>query len=631
MASYDQLRERFDQIGPQHIQRYSPAWNDEFNHWVSSIMQEAGYASMEEMPFEIVDQFDYTPPAAPPGSMAGVQPGATVPLEQGLLATALPRLTTDMNNDVGRRTLANGLSSQAIAGAQGAASTLARTQGGSFDGRNYLAQNPDVAAEFARQRAAGQTTLGENEFAEKHYLEHGQREGRQPSYIQSAQAGQDQNNANRTTAANIAASNQAFSTNLGALQTATTAMQGNLTGALADRAGALAQQITSLTQNLDQLDATQRKALTDQIAAMQANLDQSIAAQRQALEQQVASLGTAATTEAQARRAALEQEIAGLTAAQAPLAEARMKAAELQATSVNVGLERTRDQLVAEGARDGYVGGSTVQDGTLARATVDARQRAAEAVGGARVANAGDTRDIAARGATGSRSIADALAAAQRDIAGVGATGNFQLSSGLARGRQGLGDASATGTAAITNQTATARAGIGALGANQTYQDRVMGANEKRSILDSLASGTANLTATNANQTLAANQQGNAQLSNYYDMNANRSIAGGLALATIPQNLTATLTGLDNYANSGLNRTLNTLNWWSGNQGAAPTPGATPVQPSNAGNDLSGLGAGLTSAAIGVGQANNWWRRPSSTNNSGANFTPSPTTGGPGN
>lgn len=517
-----------------------------------------------------------------PPDVQAVTGSQSVPLEQGLLDSALPGIQADIAKDAERRTVADNLATSATQGATAATTQLARTQGGHFDGKTYLAQNPDVAAAFAGAKQAN-PGLDINTFAEQHFLENGQREGRKPAYVQSAQLAQEFANTDQATAASVSA-----------LSTATNALQQNLTGDLANRAAALQQQIQTLGSNLDQLDATQRSALAAQISATQANLEQSVAAQKIALQNQVEALGGIATAEAAARKTALEQEIAGLNAAQQPLADARVKAAQLQATAVNVGLERTRDQLTANNARAGYVGGSTAQDAAMTRATVDARQRSAEAIGGAQTANAIDTRDIGARGASGQRTIADALTSANRDIAATGATGNYNLTSGLATGTRTIADAGAAGAAGITNQTAQSRAGIGALNANTQFADQVFGADQKRSIGDALASG---------NYSLAT--QGTAAKTAFQNADFGRTMNASLALTAVPQNLVTTLNGLDNYANSGLNRAQNTLNWWSTGSGAAPTPGITPVQPSNTGNDISNLGAGVANAAL-----NKWWNTP---------------------
>jgi hypothetical protein len=537
--------------------------------------------------------------------------GQTMPLEQALLQTALPRLTQDLDADAQRREIADALAQTTLAGTAAANEQLARTRGGGFDGRTYLAQNPDVAAEYERQRIST-PTLDLNTFAEQHYLQNGQREGRQPFYIQSAQLAQDFANANRVVAENTAAINQATTTQLGALSEATAAMQQNLTGNLAEKATALQQQIETLNANLNQLDETQRQALTEQIAAQQANLEQSITEQRTALEQQMNALGTAAGAQADAQRAALAQEIEKLNAAQAPVAAARTAAAQLQATAINAGLQRTQDQLTAQAAQKGYVGGSTAENAALARSTIGARQGAAQAMGAAEFDNARDTRDIAGREATGERSIADAYAAAVREIENQRATGNAALSAGLATGRQQLGDTKATGLATITGNTAVNRAGIGAYGANTTYGNVTTGADQQRSISDALAQGQYGITSGAAQQTQQAQQQGAAAKGTYYDNDWNRSLTSALVPGTIAGDTVNTLTGLDNYANSGLGRTLNTLDWWSTNTNAAPTPGAVAVQPNTTGNAISQAGTGLLGGAIqaGLGYANsqNWWQ-----------------------
>lgn len=482
----------------------------------------------------------------------GPDGGTEVPLEQGLLDTVLPGLLQDVNNDADRQAVAGDLASQ-------------------------LQISNQEALDLIRRATSGELLQ------------------------------QDLANADRTTTANIDAVNQSMATQLAALSEATSAMQSNLSGELASKAAALQQQIGTLLQNLDQLDATQRAALTQQVQEMQQNLETSLATQRAALEQQILSLQGAAGAEADARRAALTQEIASLTAAQAPLADARVKAAELQATAVNLGLQSTQDQLRADAAREGFVGGSTMQDAALARAAVDARQNAAGALGQANLANATDTRDIAARGATGERTIAEALAAAQREISGQRATGTAALDVAGATGRQQLGDQFATGKAALTNQTAANRAAINAQGANTTYQDSVAGASGMRSILDQLASGTAATKVAGAQQTQEAQQAGNAAKATYYDNDWARALSAATMTPGLTTNLVGSLSALDNYGRSGVDRTLNTLNWWS-NPSTAPTPGAVAVQPSTSGNGLSTLGSSLVGAGLNLGTSNDWWR-----------------------
>lgn len=710
----------------------------------------------------------------------------STPLEQQILSTSLPEIQNEILGDTNRRSIADNLANQTLAGASAANAQLQRTQGGHFDGTTYFQKYPDVAAAY--QAAGGQSGTGKtvDQYAEQHYLTNGQKEGRSPYYVQSSQLAQDFNNANQTTAANIAASADATKSQLQALSQATTQMQQNLTGDLATKASALQQQITSLqqnagnldaaqraallqqiqtqqqdlvqsvsaqkqaadtaagtlrtaastnaqnqlsnlaqsvtqlqanlsgesatkaaalsaqlaslNQNLDTLDASQRAALTQQITTQIQDLHDSIGTQRQALQDQITALGTAADAQSQAKLASLNQEIQGLTAAQAPLNAARLAAADMQATAVNTGLESTKDQLTAQSALAGYYGGSTGQDAALARATISARQNAAQAVGGAQTANATDTRDIGIQGAAGQKTIADALADAHNQIAGQAATGTAGLTVGQALGTEQLKDTQATGLSGIASNTALSRAGIGAQGANTTFADALnaaaqnrsindnaattaqkikdalsaqgfqidstqtaqiqnlsnqlasgqqnlgdtqaaglagiatntaqslsnignlgatttygnvaAGADQSRTIADALAQGNYGINAGNAAQTLAAQQAGNAAKATYYDNNYNRSLAAALAPASIASSTAGALTGLDQYATSGLNGALNTLNWWSTNTGTPPTPGAIATQPSTQGNSLSNLGSGLLSAGIGIGNANNWWQTP---------------------
>lgn len=520
------------------------------------------------------------------------------PAEQALYNAAVPQITADIARDVDRRGVADTLAKNLVGAGTNVTNLIGRTQGGGFDSVDYYNRYPNVQQLFASLNDGatpgtksvptpqGPKDMTPEQFGEFHFTNFGQREGLTANYVPSPQLAQDISNANQTVQANI-----------GALQQWNDEAVKNLSGNLAAKATAITQLTATLNEQLTTLDASQKKILTDQIAALQANLETSVAAQRRALEQQLASLGAAAGTEAAARRAALQQEIAALTAAQAPLAEARVQAADLQATAINVGLERTKDELTAEQARQGYVGGSTIGDASLARATVDARQKAAEAMAGARLANAADTREIGVRGATGERSIAEALAGSNRDIANLGARGTFDLSTGLAKGTQGISDTGATGMATIAGNTALGRAGIGAQGANRTFQDQVFGADQQRSLADTLAAGK-----------LGEQQKGNAAIATYKDNDFARQLSGLLLTPQITSTTATGLRNLDEYANSGLTRGLNTLNWWSTPTSAPPTPGYVPNQPSNAGNDLSNLGAGIVNLVGNLGTANNWWQ-----------------------
>lgn len=222
----------------------------------------------------------------------------------------------------------------------------------------------------------------------------------------------------------------------------------------------------------------------------------------------------AADEAAGSKRAALDDALAKLSAAQKPMSDARLAQAEGAVTGVNLGLERSLDQLDAQRATQGYVGGSTSDINAATRATIAARQAGANLVGDARVANAGDTRSIDSFGANQGYSIANALADQRQSL-------------------------------------------------------------------------------TNADY--------------------GRSLTAALSLPGIQNQFITTQQNIDSQRNAGLNRTLGTLNWWANNT-TAPTSTFQPVSPDNSGNDLAGLGANLTGAALSIGNANRWWQTPNNNN-----------------
>lgn len=231
-------------------------------------------------------------------------------------------------------------------------------------------------------------------------------------------------------------------------------------------------------------------------------------------------LGTADAAAA-SKRTALDAALAKLTAAQAPLSEARLGEAEGQITGVNLGLERTLDQLDAQRAEQGYVGGSTSDINAATRATIGARQNAAQLMGAAKTANATDVRDIS----------------------GFGANQGYSIENALADQRQSL---------------------------------------------------------TNADY--------------------GRSLQAALSLPQLQNQFLTTTQNIDSQRNAGLLRTQQALNWWAANS-QAPTATYNPAQTDTYGNDLAGLGANLTGAAISIGNANKWWQTPN-TNNTPAVSSP---------
>lgn len=78
----------------------------------------------------------------------------------------------------------------------------------------------------------------------------------------------------------------------------------------------------------------------------------------------------------------------------APLIAERLNGAETVVTAASLGEQAARDKIVADMASQGYIGGSSFADQSLARATTDARQQGAQAVSAAKLANASDTLGV---------------------------------------------------------------------------------------------------------------------------------------------------------------------------------------------------------------------------------------------
>lgn len=416
-------------------------------------------------------------------------------------------------------------------------------------------------------------------------------------------------NADATSAAITGAAEAAAQSQLAALQTSVAQIQGNLSGALADRAAALQQAIGAYSQNLTTLDASQRAALAEQIAAQQQNLEQSVATQRQALEQEVSALQGNASAAAQSRRAALEQQLSTLRAAQAPLNDARMRAGEALATAVNLGLQSTQDQLRAEAAREGFVGGSTMQDAALGRAAIGARQDAAQAIGNARVANATDSRDIEARGSERLYSIEDVLAGETQRARDYGASTGARLTAGAAEGLRAINDAGAAGTRTIADTTATNRANLGNYGASTTYADTTAGIDANLNLKNALATGTYDISTNLAGQTQNAATQGAIAKSGYFDQLYPGALNAAQITAGLPAAEAAAKTSLIPYGTAGANNALGLLNWWN-TSATPPTSTAVTTQPNQTGNQIGALGANLVGAGFQIANANDWWKTP---------------------
>lgn len=459
---------------------------------------------------------------------AGTGTGGGGPLEQQILTTVLPNLLGQINSD---------------------------TAG--FDGNKYFQTYPDVAAAY-NGLPAGATPgtksfqghdVTANQFAEYHYQTYGQNEGRQAFHTGNSGLSIDLQNQ----------ANQAYGNLKDVLKPAIATFNpdGTMTSQL----------YQSQTKNADQVTADLIASAKTANASQAGALGDSIAKQKAALAAQIATMQGDASQAAADKRAALQDQISQLTAAAAPLAAARTAAAEGQVTGVNLGLEATKDQISADNALGGFKGPSTMTDASLARATIGARNQAAQAVGAASVANATDTRDIGYTGANTGYSIADALASQKQQIGDTGAQGNAALEAALAQGNYSLA-------------------------------------------------------AQLAQQIQSNTDTGTKQKANYFDQIFPNSVSAAQALAQLPGQQAQTLQGIIPLGNAGTNNALNMLNWWATGSNNPPTPTATLQQPNNTGNQLSQLGGGLLGSAFQVGNANNWWKTPA-TDTSGIGGTTS--------
>jgi hypothetical protein len=561
-----------------------------------------------------------------------VNPGAVpsnagpVPLETALGQIAVPGLVKQVTDDAGRQQQVQTLTNQTNT-AYGNLGNVLSGALAHFDGQAYFQANPDVAANYQQQppgstpgtRSVNGQDMTPDQFALYHYQNYGQSEGRQPTFTSTVLQQNQQNAATASGAITTAAKDQAAA-QLAALQQSIASMQQNLTGNLAAKASALQQAVASLNSNLETLDASQKQALAQQISTMGSDLETSINSQKAALAQEVQQLQGNASEAAKARSAALQQELDGLTAAQAPLAQARLQGAEALTTAVNLGLESTKKDIAAQAAQGGFMGGSTMTDAALARAAIDARQQAAQAIAGAKTANAADSRDIGVKGATGQYSIADALAAEHQNATNLGATGGAALSSQLAQGKQSIGDYGAAGLAGITNSTAGARATIGNNAASQTYADTVGGADASRTLADTAAKGGYDISSALASQIFGA--KSNEAAANFAagQQLFPQSVNAAQTLTSLPANQAQNLASIIPLGNAGLSNTQQLLNWWSA-PASPPNTTVTLQQPSQSGNQISQLGNGLLGAAFQLGNSQNWWQAKPSTNTTKPNFS----------
>jgi hypothetical protein len=399
----------------------------------------------------------------------------------------------------------------------------------------------------------------------------------------------------------LAASDAAAKAQTDALNAQLATLSGSLTGELAAKAANIQNQVASLTAGLGTFTAAERTSLAQQVASQFQALDQEVAARRQALTAQLSTMGSAISAHDVAMRTALQAELGQLNAAQEPLNAARISGAQTIASSINLGAQAQQDRVRADAAQAGYVGSSTGTDMAIARAAIGGRQGAAEAMSNATIQNATDTAGIARYGANTEFNIAAGTAGANRDLGFYGAGENRTVSDYGAAGTRGISDFSSTGVRTIDNNANTGNLNISNFGAGETRTLGDYGATARKATTDFGAGEKRNISDTAAGRGLSL-----------FSNDLQRRLAALSLPAQAVQQEFKVRGMADSYGQSGFDRTMNNLNYFRTNAGAAPSM-ATFTGNTGIDNGLDNLGAGIVSAAGGIAKANNYWASPKTT------------------
>ena len=399
-------------------------------------------------------------------------------------------------------------------------------------------------------------------------------------------------------------------TNTSSLATQIDSLKANLGVELGAKAEALKQQLATLTSGIDTLTSAQRAALAQQLATNYQSLEAEVAAKQQNLSTELASLGSAVDAQSQARKAALQTELDKLNAAQAPLNAVREQGAQTLATSVNLGVESKQDAVLADMAQQGYVGGSSGTDASLARAAISGRQEAAKALADARTLNASDLNKIAQYGATEGYGIDSDQAQAVYDLSKYGANQQRTLSDYNANQNRTLTDYGASEGRTITNNDATNRFNLNTQKANSEADLANYGAEQNRAVSDYGTNATKQLSDYGASETRNINDTSAQRKLNYFDQDIARRLSS-LALPEQAVQAEFQIRNMaDEYGQSGLQRAYKNLGFFdtSGNSSAPNTQAYTGYTGTDSG--FENLGAGLVSLAGSMGNANKWWSTP---------------------
>ena len=313
------------------------------------------------------------------------------------------------------------------------------------------------------------------------------------------------------------------------------------------------------TQELSNLDAALQTALgatgerqATKLGAIDASLEEVLAAVAAQQQGKSANLDTALAEYLASIDGRQAEKLAALT----PLAQARLEGADTISVAASLAEQEARDKIIADLAAQGYIGGSSFSDASLARATADARQEGAKAMAAAKTANASDVLDV-------NNETSDATYGARNEVT---------------TKRLGVNDAAADAIFANTSGASAAR-----LGVNNEAADAIWDA-----------------TNWGANQRLA-----------YLDADTKRRLSNLETPFTLATDEVGLKTAIDDAGWAGLKRSLGVLDWWKlsqanggGSVNAAPTN--VDTTPSAAGV----LGPSLVNAGLSIAQSNNWWQTP---------------------
>ena len=264
-----------------------------------------------------------------------------------------------------------------------------------------------------------------------------------------------------------------------------------------------------------------------------------------------------------------------------PLLQSRLDAAESQASAASLGEQAARDQIAADMAAQGYIGGSSFSDAQNARATIAARTAAAQALGTARIANATDVLNI-------NNEATDST---------------YDTETGITTQRLGVGNSAID---AINKARTTA--------ADQTLAVDNAAADSIYKALTEALAGRLGVKNEASDAIYDAANWGAGQKLSYLDADNKRRLSNletPIDLANQEVNLN---TAIDNAGWAGLNRSLAALDWWKlANASGGGTTTAAPTTTDTTTSVAGAIGPSLVNAGLSTAQANNWWQKNKTT------------------